>query len=243
MSSLIERFNTPLPSWIYEIKKEVRQKVMRSRLILDCREGNDEAKKILMIRYWPFVDEFSEIIRRHQLRISAREFLRHPILSLFLLDTVSKILADTREDEKDHRSLWIDTSLALSLNESDLYLRENYYGAPEPEVYKIIEKVDESVSIFGNKTPSSIVLLRLVAVEIVAEAISHELLVVFNDFGENAIKLFKAHIYHKENVMSYEELVFRMAFAFDHKMPEKHKTNKVIQEITDLFIEAGELPI
>ena len=241
LSSLIDRFNALLPVWIPDIKRESHKKVMRSRLILDCREGNKEAMKTLMIRYWPFVDEFPEIIRRHQIRISAREFLRHPLNSLFFIDKVSRILGEIKSDEKDHRSLWLDTSLALELDEEDLYLGEDFYGKESTEVRKIIEKVGESVSIFGNKTASFDAFLRLAAVEIVAESISHELIVVFNDLGDKAITWFRAHIYHKEGVMSHEELVYRLAFSFNNEEPDKEKTNKVIQEVVDLFIAAGDI--
>ena len=242
MSSLIERFNQLLPVWIPDIKTESHKKIMRSRLITDCRKGSKEAMKVLMIRFWPFVDEFPEFIRKHQLRISAREILRHPINALFLADTISKILGEIKGDEENHRSLWLDTSFTLGLDENDLYLGEDFDGLECQEIHDIIDKISESVSIFGSKTPSSIALLRLAAVEIVAESISHELIVVFNDLGEEASKWFQVHIYHKEGVMSHEELVYRMAFAFDVKLPDKDRVNKVIQEIVDLFIEAGEVP-
>lgn len=257
MSSLTERFNAPLPSWIYNIKKEAHQKIMKSRLIIDCREFNEKAMKTLMIRFWPFVDEFPEVIWNHQILIFIREFLRRPIYTLFLIDTVSKTLGKIKSDEKNHKSLWLDTSLALGLDERDLYLGENSSSVEGREVRETIEKVGESVSIFGNKTSSSTAILRLAAVEIVAESISHELIVIFNDLDtelkreaeeENKeLKIkpsqwFREHIYHKDGVMSHEELVYRLAFALDGREPEKERTNKIIQEVVDLFVEAGETP-
>lgn len=217
---------------------------MHSKLILGCREEDalKIAKKTLMIRFWPFVDEFPEIIRRHQLRIFFREFLRHPLGSIFLADAMIKILSGIRSDEKDHRSLWLDTSSALGLSETDLYFGNASQNEDWYLVQDLIKKVGENVSIFRNKILPSTSLLRLAAVEIVAESISHELIVVFNDFGEKATAWFKAHIYHKEGVISHEELVYKLAFAFDGKDPDKEKVDTIISEVVDLFVEAGEVP-
>lgn len=258
MSSLIEGFYASLPLWISEIKIESHKKIMRSRLIQHCREGNRAAMKTLMIRYWPFVDEFPEIIRKHQLRISAREFLRHPFDSFFLIDTVSKILSDIRGDEKDHRSLWVDSALALGLSEDGLY-KMQYFENPKArfKVHDIVNLVGQSVKVFGKEADSFSALLRLSAVEIVAESISRELLIVFSDLDEEEkekaekenreVKIrpsqwFRAHIYHKEGMMSHEELVYRIAFALGGKDPEREKVNGIIGEVVDLFMEAGEIP-
>src|SRR3989344_3321204 len=100
MNSLIERFNAPLPEWLWNLKQEFFLKIWQSMLMQDCKNGDHEAMEVLMIRYWPFVDEFPEIIRKHQLRIFAREFLRHPIHSLFLLNNITKTLGEIKGDEK-----------------------------------------------------------------------------------------------------------------------------------------------
>jgi hypothetical protein len=215
---------------------------MRSLLIINCRESDKKAMETLMIRFWPFVDVFPEIIKNHWLGIFKREFLRHPIHALFLAGTVKKILIEIKEDEQNHKSFWLDTSLMLGLSENDLYGRQHFENPNARfRVSDITFKVGERIKIFG--LPSSFIsLLRLAAVEIVAESISHDLLVIFNDLGEKASKWFKVHAHHKEGTMSHEELVYRMAFAFDGKAPNKENTNKIIQEVVDLFIKAGEVP-
>lgn len=243
MRSLIERFNEPLPLWLFEEKQKFFSQIWQSPLMQACKRGEPEAMETLMIRYWPFVDKFPEIIRKHQLRIFAREFLRHPVDVLFLLNNITKILGEIKGDEANHRSLWTDTSYALGLTLEDLYLGEDFYGAPEPEIYDIIKKVGESVSIFGNKgCSSSTALLRLSAVEIVAEGISLYVRNEFKKISNSAAKWFEVHMFHKDGVMSHEELVYRMAFALDEKRPEREEVKEVIGEVVDLFIKAGEVP-
>lgn len=240
LSSILERFNESLPWWVQGIKQESFKKIWQSTLLQDCKNTNHGAMRILMIRFWPFVDEFPKIIKKHQQRIFVREFLRHPILISFLSDTVSKILEEIRGDETNHRSLWLDTSSALGLNEGNLYLntKKDFNWL---KVRDTIDKVGEPVSILGNKVLSSTALLRLAAVEIVAEGISLYVRDEFKKVSDSAGRWFETHIYHQEDVMSHEELVYRIAFAFDNKKPERDKVNVIIQEVVDLFIEAGEV--
>ncbi len=259
MGSLTERFNKPLPEWLWGEKQKFFMLIWQSKLMQACKRGDLDAMKVLMIRYWPFVDDFPEIIRKHQLRIFIREFLRHPVDSLFLLDTVTKVLEEIRGDEWYHRSLWLDTSNALGLDEKDLYRKEKFYGAPEPEVYKIMQKVGEPVSILGNGGYlSSTVLFRLAGVEIVAEGISVCLIREFEKISNSAARWFDVHIHHKDGMMSHEELVYRVAFALDDNLQKsesgseyerdekeaerRKKVVGVIGEVVDLFIEAGEVP-
>lgn len=239
MSSLTERFNSPLPEWLFDIKQSAFLKIWHSKLMQDCKSGNRISMQTLMIRYWDFVDEFPGIIRKHQLHIWGREFLRHPVQTLFLLNNIIKTLGEIKGDEKDHRSLWLDTSSVLGLSERDLYLRPDFARF---KVRNIINKVGEPVSIFGDKILSSTALLRLSAVEIVAEGISLYVGHVFKDLDKKAERWFLVHAHHLEGVMSHEELVYRMAFALDKKVPEKERVNEIIQEVVDLFIEAGNVP-
>lgn len=239
MSSILERFNEPLPWWVYGIKQESFKEIWQSTLLQDCKNTNHGAMRTLMIRFWPFVDEFPEIIEKHKSRIFVREFLRHPVAIQFLANKVSKILREIKGDETNHRSLWLDTSLALELHESDLYFnaKKDFNWL---KVRDTIDKVGEPISILGNKTPSSTAILRLAAVEIVAEGISLYVKDEFKKVSDSAGRWFETHIYHQEGVMSHEELVYRIAFAFYEKKPERDKVNVIIQEVVDLFIEAGE---
>lgn len=242
MSSLIERFNEPLPEWLWENKQALFVKIWQSKLMKNCKNGDREAMKILMIRYWPFVDEFPEVIRKHQLCIFAREFLRHPVQVLFLFDNITKTLGEKKGDEKDHRSLWLDTSYALGLDEGDLYFGSATQDEDWWAVRDIIKKVGESVSILENGCSSSTALLRLAAVEIVAEGISLYLRNEFKKISNSASRWFEVHMHHSDGVMPHEELVYRMAFALHEKELKRDEVSKVIQEIVDLFIEAGEAP-
>jgi len=243
MSSLTKRFNAPLPEWLFELKQAFFVKIWHSKLMQDCKSGDRKAMETLMIRYWPFVDEFPQIIRNHQLRIFAREFLRHPVGTLFLLNNIVKTLGEIKGDEKDHRSLWIDTSSALKISEDGLYSNQ-YLMNPDARflVQDIIDKVGEPVNILGDKILSSTALLRLSAVEIVAEGISLYVGHVFKDLDKKAERWFLVHAHHPKGVISHEELVYRMAFALDGKVPEKDEVNKIIGEVVDLFIEAGNMP-
>lgn len=252
MNSLINKFEQNLPEWTDEIKNESHKKIRSSQLILDCREFNRGAMKTLMIRFYPFVHIFPKIIELQKERILKREKWRHPFSIRQLGGRCGEILSEIGRDEESHRKLWLNTSLALGLSEEDLHVKQ-FYQNPKARF-----RVQKIIDIVGAKADSSTTLLRFAAIEIIAESISHELIIIFSDLDAEVVKRvengesefanlkpsqwFQVHVYHKEGVMSHEELVYRMVFAFDGKTPEKDRANKVIQEIVDLFIEAGKAP-
>lgn len=210
---------------------------MKSRLILDCRESDKKAMATLMIRFWPFVDEFPKIIEKHKELIIKKEKWHYPFSIWRLASCCKEILSERKYDEENHRQLWLNTSLALGLSEDHLYYPWSFQNDQNPQV---IFRVLDIIDIVGKKSNSSTILLRLAAIKIIAESISHELLVVFNDFGREATELFRIHISHKEGAISLEELAYRLAFAFDEKALDKERINKIIQDVVDLFVEVGE---
>ena len=245
MNSILKRFTEPLPWWIEGIKQESFKKIWQSTLLKKCQMMDQEAMRVLMFRFWPFVNEFPKIISEHRSQIFLRELVRHPIHVYFLAKNVNEILKEIRSDEINHRSLWLTTSAVLGLKEDDLYFQVlkdfRVHNSAYLKVRGIIKKVQSPVSILGNKTTSQEALLRLAAVEIVAEGISLIVKDAFKRLNDKAGRWFDVHIYHNEDIMSHEELVYKLAFAFDSKKPEREPVNVVIQEIVDLFIEAGEI--
>lgn len=251
MNSLIKRFEQNLPEWTDEIKEESHKKIRSSQLILDCRESNRGAMKTLMIRCYPFIHIFPKIIDTQKKRILKRERWRHPFTIWRLGNRCNEILSEIRRDEENHRKLWLDASLALGLSEEDLHEKQ-FYQNSKARFY-----VQKTIDVVGAKADSSTTLLRFAAIEIIAESISHELIVVFSDLDAEVVKRiengesklanlkpsqwFRVHIYHKEGVITHEELTYKLAFAFgDYRV--KEKANNVIQEIIDLFIAAGKAP-
>lgn len=258
MSSLLKRFEQPLPSWVNEIKTESRAKIRKSKLILACREDREAisiAKKTLMIRFWPFVDVFPKIVGEHKKRIIKRETWRHPFSIRQLGKHCEDIMGDIKRDEENHRKLWLDTSLVLGLTENHLYYPRSYQMDQNPQARF---RVQDTIDIVGEKTDSFTALLRLASIEIIAESIGHELIIVFSDLdviatqktenGEQEFanlkpsRWFYVHINHGRNAVSHEEMVYRLAFALHGKVPKKKEANRIIQEVVDLFIEAGEMP-
>lgn len=247
----MKRFEQNLPEWIDEIKEESHKKIRNSQLILDCREFNRGAMKTLMIRSYPFIHIFPKIIELQKKRILKREKWRHPFSIRQLGGRCGEILSEIGRDEEDHRKLWLDTSLALGLSEEDLHVKQ-FYQNPKARF-----RVQKIIDIVSAKADSSTTLLRFAAIEIIAESISHELIVVFNELDAEVAKMvengesklanlkpsqwFSVHIYHKEGVITHEELTYKLAFAFGD-YPVKEKANNVVQEIVDLFIVAGKPP-
>ena len=242
MSLLIDRFHKPLPTWIPNIKKDVRRKVESSPIIQGCARGDVSHVRALITGYWPFVDAFPKIIFRTL--YSTKKYLLKPHFILTFgplmlrgIHTMNaKVTKEIQSDEAAHRDLWIQTAAALGLTIKDLRNQKAI-----PEILHLNETVGEGTDFF-------IRYLRFVAVEMVAEEISRVLLASapFSELvGESGQEWFHVHILHDlHEGMSHEELALRLAWIFyfiDHQSeePQEKDVSRTIHEMVDLFDAVG----
>jgi len=237
MSSLIERYNEPLPPWIHDIKVALKRDIAESRFAALSRAGDIQVMRQLILRFWPFVDVFPKLIRKGYSRLLKSELskqVKNPsyqrvkdFVNILLL--AHQTLSDIEKDEKSHRSLWLNTATSLGFAYDDLEIE------PLSEVRAIIVSVGESGDAFG-------MFLRFAEVEMVAEAVSKDFLAserFVSIVGARGIRWFKEHANHADG-MTHEELALRLAFAFNDDRLDRNGVEMIVKNLTRLFIEAGE---
>ena len=235
MSSLKEKFETPLPTWVDEISKEAHNKIITAPFAAECFEGSAEAVRKQMVGLWPFVDEFPHMLNRgcRRLFFNLDLMVRYgPVDVINLLSKGRQILQEIKVDEEDHRKLWLMTSEALGLQYPTDFSRE---VLPETKVW--MNKVDEKPDI------PFMMFMRFTAIEIIAESISCHLLgsKKFCDvLGKRGVRWFKAHVHPEDQRMTHKELALHLGFAMHLWSPSKEECSRYIQEIVDLFLAAAE---
>jgi pyrroloquinoline quinone (PQQ) biosynthesis protein C len=231
MSSLTDRFHQPLPSWIEEIKGEVRDKISKAEFVALCHKGDITVIESLARGLWPFIDEFPRIINRGCLRLCKPQLFHKFgfVKMLSLLRHSYEALAEIESDEEQHRKLWLDIGEALGL------IYPCHYNQPILPVVKAwIRGVDKPSDPFT-------MFLRFTSIEMIAEAVSKGLLTSDNFTSvlrKRGCHWFRVHVAHHTG-MTHEELALRLAFAFHEREPVKETCNQAIQEVVDLLISAA----
>ena len=223
--SLRERFHQTLPLWLEEVKEEAYQRIASCRLITACYQGERHIIKAKLITYWPFVKVFPEIIHRCGAQL-LRKFTQTDKADLIGISR--EILVSMRQDESDHRELWVKTSKAVGLSHADLGV------SPLPSVQRIIDTV-------GQNDNLGVVFLRFVAVELVAESVSRRLLESehFKTFvGEAGLSWYEIHTRVYPG-MTHEEIAYRLAFLLLEDTSREY-VRPIILDIIDQFTAAGD---
>ena len=232
MSPLTDYFKERLPDWIEEIEEQASEKISRSNFALACRQGNIDVMRALIKHFWPFVNEFPRLIQDGVTRFKKEETIKELgwKKAAELFNTGYKTFSEIQKDEVSHRELWLKTAQALDLPHCDLDR-------------KPIAAVKAIIGSLANATDPFVMLMRIIAVELVAEAISKDLFTSYqfkSVLGEQGSRWFAAHISH-DNEINHEQLAFQLAFALRGKTPTKEESNLHIQSCIDLFVEAGEM--
>jgi len=225
-SLLIESYP---PEWVEEIKGEARTKITAATFASACRQGNSAVMRGLVLGLWPFIDTFPKSIIRGASGFPKRSILKNRRLLNLFLHRGPQMLSGIRKDEENHRTLWLETGQALGLNYPLDFERP---VLPHTQVW---------INEINNKSDPLTSLLRFAATEILAEAISVNLLssqTFTSVLGNRGCGWFRVHAEHEPG-MTHEELLLRSAFFID-KHPTKENVNSVIQHVVNLFIRAGE---
>ena len=232
MQTLVEKFGQPAPPWFQGIKGRAAERIAESPLAIKCVQGDIVALRALILNYWPFVDTFPQQISAaaiHMLR--ATRLARYHTNDLSeLWSTASALLQGMQKDEKAHRELWIRTAHSLGVDDE--------LGRDKP-----LDEVNQVIATIGEATDPFKTLLRFVAVEIVAEALSATLLAsdafkaMLDDPGQ---QWFVTHITHEPGDLTHEELALRLAIAIRDPYPTETEVEDVIQGTVSRFTDAGE---
>ena len=225
-SQLIESYP---PEWVEEIKGEARMKITATTFAAACRKGNSAVMRGVVLALWPFVDTFPKSIIRAASGFPKRRILKDRQLLNMFLHRGPQMLSGIRKDEENHRALWLETGRALGLNYPLDFERP---VLPHTQVW---------INEINNKSDPLTSLLRFAGIEILAEAISVDLLssqTFTSVLGNRGCEWFRVHAEHEPG-MTHEELLLRTAFFID-KHPTKENVNSVIQHVVNLFIRAGE---
>lgn len=227
MNSVTHNEPADRPNWVSGIKEEVHRKVRTCTLTAGCRQGDHACVKALVIGFWPFVDAFPGIIKDRYLNVSDTELDSQARV----MQRAAQILARMENDERSHRDLWLCTAEAMGLDPTRDLVRN-----PLAEITALIEQM-------RGESDLATVFLCFVAVEMVAETLSQELLAseAFCDMlNERGKVWFKVHVAHEGT--THEQIAFRLAMAHyrDEDTPGAEKINAIIQQTVDLFCAGGE---
>lgn len=229
--SLAEKFSKPSPYWVEEIKKEVYARIAEAPFAAECRKGNKEVMRRLIINLWPFVDVFPQLVERGYRKLLRPSFIfRYGIGNMLkLLYKSIQLLRSIGRDEKAHRILWLDTGTALGLS-----YPKDFKKNPTPETQRWLK------SVTNNKRPFTM-LLSYVAIEMIAESISKNLLAAeafVSAAGREGARWFEVHAINHGDV-SHEALEFHLAFTFHENEPREDEVSKVIQHVVSKFLDSA----
>ena len=205
------------------IKRKSWHKLNSSPLMGRLMDADEMALGALFVGYWPFVDSFPRVI---QLTYEATaQFSRYGRV-------LSGALREMETDERNHRALWLRSTAAANIPETDLYDSE-----PLPEVLRVTGAMVEREALWQR-------LLDFVAVEIVAEGLSVALLSSdrFRErLGAKGTAWFKVHAVHPSDETTHEEIAYRAAVALMPKGGAEaiaDQVDRTVQETVDRFVDA-----
>lgn len=229
-----EKFRTPPPAWFREIKQEAYKRIAESPSAEACRKGDREVMKKIIVNLWPFVDIFPRLVGQKYLYLFTNPsmyFQHGPLQMLSLGYYTATFLKSIAKDEKSHRLLWLDSGSALGLE----YPKD--YEVP------ITPQTREWRDDVANQTEPSEMLFGYVAIEIIAESVSKNL-IDFEPFklllGDKGLRWFGVHTINHGDV-SHENLELQLALTF-HKQPDvmtRQSAENTIMRIVDKFLAAA----
>lgn len=228
-----QKFNTPSPVWFRGIKEEADKRITEAPFAVACRKGNRDVMKNLIINLWPFVDIFPGFVGKKYVYFFTNPsmYLRHGPLNMISLGyhTVA-FLKSIARDEKDHRLLWLDSGTALGLR----YPQDYTSITPQTQAWK---------NEVANKTEPSEMLFGYVAIEIIAESISKNLIgseVFRSILGDKGLRWFVAHTVDHGDT-SHENLELQLALAFHRRsdMTIHETATHTIMRVVDKFLAAA----
>ena len=225
-----ELYNGPLPPWVGDVKNETREKIAGAAFSEACRRGDQEVMRGLVVGLWPFINEFPKSMIRSAARLPPMDLLRKRALVNYLLYRGGDIIKSIREDEENHRELWLETGAALGLRFPDDYTQ------PVPH------ETQAWIDALNREATPSTSLVQFAAVEIIAEAVSVELVrheAFTSTLGGQGSQWFRVHAEHG-SAITHEELEFRLAFALNPEGPMMDKGDLVVRQIADLSVAAME---
>ncbi|OGZ43842.1 MAG: hypothetical protein A3J55_00185 [Candidatus Ryanbacteria bacterium RIFCSPHIGHO2_02_FULL_45_17b] len=229
-----QKFNTPPPVWFKDVKEEAYKKITTAPFAEACRRGDKESIKKLIVGLWPFVDVFPRLVGQKYMYLftNPRLYFRHgPLNMLSLASNTVVFLRSIASDEKSHRLLWLDSGSAVGLE-----YPENYAPiSPQTQVWK------DGVA---NETEPSEMLFGYVAIEIIAESVSKDLIhsdIFKSTLGEKGMKWFLVHTIDHGDI-SHENLELQLALAFHRKHDENISeiaARKIMKVVDDFLASAN----
>lgn len=229
-----EKFRTSPPTWFEEIKQEANKRIIESPSADACRKGNREVMKKIILNLWPFVDVFPRLVGQKYVYLFTNPsmyFQYGPLHVLSLGYHTAVFLKSIAKDEKSHRLLWLDSGLALGLQ-----YPKDYEGPITPQTQKWKDDV-------ANQTEPSEMLFGYVAIEIIAESVSKNL-IGFEPFrlllGDKGLRWYVVHTIDHGDI-SHENLELQLALAFykQSNVTIHQSAEHTIMRVVDEFLAAA----
>jgi pyrroloquinoline quinone (PQQ) biosynthesis protein C len=228
-SSKAALFNVDLPSWWRDIKVEAHSKVAANPMTLGCRTGNPVYLRAFLLGFWPFVHIFPDVIRQGLTKLArSGEVAR----TTKFLTRASGILAGIENDERSHRTMFLDTAQAVGLSMADFTAAKCL-----PLVQALFTRIIDS------PCPASM-FLRFAAVEVEAEAFSEELLSSepFRlGLPPQSLRWFHEHQQH--DATPHEALAYNLATACHHEPLHRDYVEPIAFEMIALFSACAEASV
>ena len=226
----LARYEAPVPKWTEELKEEVRQKALATTLIPAMQRGDLRAIHAFLLGFWSFVDAFPGTIEKGRARVFKTAIRNYPFEVRAIGANATALM---RKDESDHRTLWTISASEVGLTYAELEMGRTHY----PKTQLITDLVGDETA-----DPATL-LLRFMAVEMVAETVSDALLysAKFLDVvPKRGCGWFVVHVEHVATTGTpHEEVTFRLANALTDDGVQEETAKKIILEVADVFAEAA----
>lgn len=221
--------------WRTRIKSKAWAKIYASPLMQGCRRGDIRYVRALLAGYWDFVDRFPRIIEGtfSTISVSGDALGRLKRFLNLAARTLAGTLESMKNDERQHRVLWLKSADKAGLGYGDL---TNWH---------VLSEINDISNVIGTADVRT-KLLYFAAVEIVAEGIS-KCLSESDQFKimmeSEGMRWFEVHLLHPENVTTHEDLAYQTVerlFQAEGIEPTEQVVDETIQVGVDLFIRAAE---
>jgi len=230
-NALVDKFNQGIPGWFGDVKQRAADKIRHLDLIRMCAQGDESAIRSLVLGFWPFVDGFPNHIER-----ATWALVRGRLLSSAqkrdlpqLMESVRGLLPGIREEEENHRLLWIRTAEAIGISKEEL----QDYGDVSTGMQSLI-------ALTSAPAHPTTKLLQFCTVEIVAESLSQTLLASESfkaKAGKRGLGWFQVHGHHHAED-THETLTLRLALALNTE-DAALRCEEVVKTTADAFVDAA----
>ncbi len=230
-NALVDKFNQGIPDWFTNVKRKAADKIQNLNLAGACAQANGNAIKALVLGFWPFVDVFPShieqatwaLVRGKRLSEAQKRDLPE------LMRSVRGLLPSIRDDEENHRLLWIETAEAIGISREELQT----YRDTATEMQSLI-------AITAAPAHPATKLVQFSTVEVVAEALSRTLL-ASDSFktrvGKRGLRWFQVHAQHNGED-THETLTLRLALALNTEGAAL-MCDQIVQTTADAFVDAA----